>query len=117
MKAVVAAFNQEKALALVGAFAVITNLRVDLRLSYQAVVEYHLGVKAGTRGGWAQFCSWMSSTASFRSRPQPGDTPTRRPALDRQHTDSYPLELETKLAEDYAKCFTIKEKASTRTFS
>ena len=29
MKAVVAAFNQEK--ALVGAFSVITNLRVDLR--------------------------------------------------------------------------------------
>ena len=44
--------------------------------------EYYLGVKAGTRGGWAQFCSLMSSTASFRSRPQPGDTPTRRPALD-----------------------------------
>ena len=82
MKALVGAFNQEK--ALVGAFSVITNLRVDLRLSYQALVEYHLGVKAGTRGGWAQFCSWMSSTASFRSRPQPGDTPTRRPALHRQ---------------------------------
>ena len=30
MKAVVASFNQEK--ALVGAFSVITNLRVDLRL-------------------------------------------------------------------------------------
>ena len=30
MKVVVAAFNQEK--ALVGAFSVITNLRVDLRL-------------------------------------------------------------------------------------
>ena len=31
VKAVVAAFNQEK--ALVGAFSVITNLRIDLRLN------------------------------------------------------------------------------------
>ena len=30
MKAVVAAFNQEKALVGVGAFSVITNLRMDL---------------------------------------------------------------------------------------
>ena len=34
MKAVVAAFNQEK--ALVGAFSVITNLRMDL---YEALVD------------------------------------------------------------------------------
>ena len=38
MKAVVAAFNQEKALvgALVGAFSVITNLRMEL---FEALVE------------------------------------------------------------------------------
>ena len=37
MKAVVAAFNQEK--ALVGAFSVITNLRMEL---FQALVDIHL---------------------------------------------------------------------------
>ena len=36
MKAVVAAFNQEK--ALVGAFSVITNLRMEL---FQALLEIH----------------------------------------------------------------------------
>ena len=36
MKAVVAAFNQEK--ALVGAFSVITNLRTEL---FQALVDIH----------------------------------------------------------------------------
>ena len=39
MKAVVAAFNQEK--ALVGAFSVITNLRMDLRFKlYYSVVNF-----------------------------------------------------------------------------
>ena len=37
MKAVVAAFNQEK--ALVGAFSVITNLRMEL---FQALPRYHM---------------------------------------------------------------------------
>ena len=36
MKAVVAAFNQEKALVLVGAFSVITNLRMEL---FQALLN------------------------------------------------------------------------------
>ena len=39
MKEVVAAFNQEK--ALVGAFSVITNLRMDL---FEALVSYHDGL-------------------------------------------------------------------------
>ena len=37
MKAVVAAFNQEK--ALVGAFSVITNLRIEL---FEALISTHL---------------------------------------------------------------------------
>ena len=41
MKAVVATFNQEK--ALIGAFSVITNLRVDLRFKLYLVVGELLG--------------------------------------------------------------------------
>ena len=40
MKAVVAAFNQEK--ALVGAFAVITNLRMDLRLKLYTALTLNI---------------------------------------------------------------------------
>ena len=47
MKAVVAAFNQEK--ALVGAFSVITNLRMDL---FQALIIIH-----GDSGGFLPFCN------------------------------------------------------------
>ena len=46
MKAVVAAFNQEK--ALVGAFSVITNLRMEL---FQALVERCRAAAAGGGGG------------------------------------------------------------------
>ena len=46
MKAVVAAFNQEK--ALVGAFSVITNLRMDL---FQALVaSYHVAARQSGGG-------------------------------------------------------------------
>ena len=50
MKVVVAAFNQEK--ALVGAFSVITNLRMDL---FEALVE--MGCQDGEEmvGGAAQY--------------------------------------------------------------
>ena len=42
MKAVVAAFNQEKALVLVGAFSVITTLRMELfqALEHREQVEH-----------------------------------------------------------------------------
>ena len=45
MKAVVAAFNQEK--ALVGAFSVITNLRMELfeALIHRAQLSAHLGIE------------------------------------------------------------------------
>ena len=42
MKAVVAAFNQEK--ALVGAFSMITNFNVDLRLKLYWLAEMMVGV-------------------------------------------------------------------------
>ena len=45
MKAVVAAFNQEK--ALVGAFSVITNLRMQLFEALLAVSQWILGGVAG----------------------------------------------------------------------
>ena len=45
MKAVVAAFNQEK--ALLGAFSVLTNLRMELFQALEATA-HHLG----TGGGW-----------------------------------------------------------------
>ena len=45
MKAVVAAFNQEK--ALVGAFSVITNLRMEL---FEALEITQLGIRDG--GKW-----------------------------------------------------------------
>ena len=48
MKAVVAAFNQEK--ALVGAFSVITNLRMQL---FEALVKCVSGLKLKVRG-----CPW-----------------------------------------------------------
>ena len=58
MKAVVAAFNQEK--ALVGAFSVLTNLRMelfealDVTHKYFARIKYHLqrGQKAGKTLQW-----------------------------------------------------------------
>ena len=48
MKAVVAAFNQEK--ALVGAFSVLTNLRMEL---FQALISRHTQ-PLPCRGGWRQ---------------------------------------------------------------
>ena len=47
MKAVVAAFNQEK--ALVGAFSVITNLRMEL---FQALISNRNGGVAGVMHGY-----------------------------------------------------------------
>ena len=44
MKEVVAAFNQEKALSLVGAFSVITNLRMEL---FEALAGIHGEVRIG----------------------------------------------------------------------
>ena len=46
MKAVVAAFNQEK--ALVGAFSVITNLRMEI---FEALIAGHLSDEGEERGG------------------------------------------------------------------
>ena len=45
MKAVVAAFNQEK--ALVGAFSVITNLRMELFQALQDTEQFPLGELTG----------------------------------------------------------------------
>ena len=54
MKAVVAAFNQEK--ALVGAFSVLTNLRMEL---FQALVHTVAGGDQGKGGqGWAGHQLW-----------------------------------------------------------
>ena len=53
MKAVVAAFNQEK--ALVGAFSVITNLRMEL---FQALISIHDRNRSG--GGEVM---WLHLTA------------------------------------------------------
>ena len=50
MKAVVAAFNQEK--ALVGAFSVITNLRMEL---FQALVVALVVVDVGRQGAETQY--------------------------------------------------------------
>ena len=47
MKAVVAAFNQEK--ALVGALSVITNLRMDL---FEALAVYHVISNLELEGMW-----------------------------------------------------------------
>ena len=47
MKAVVAAFNQEK--ALVGAFSVITNLRMDLFEAWAAEQGKYFGTDLNTR--------------------------------------------------------------------
>ena len=56
MKAVVAAFNQEK--ALVGAFSVITNLRMEL---FQALAQACLK----QRGQFRAVCSSLSSVRPF----------------------------------------------------
>ena len=63
MKAVVAAFNQEK--ALVGAFSVITNLRMEL---FQAlVVTGQLAAWRGILDSVKQFPISLSSLSSFFS--------------------------------------------------
>ena len=59
MKAVVAAFNQEK--ALVGAFSVIPNLRMQL---FEALIL----ISSGTaRAGWVSF-SWMATLSGIWSK-------------------------------------------------
>ena len=55
MKAVVAAFNQEK--ALVGAFSVITNLRIDL---FEALVGTQFRVMAEERISFYGFLSGLA---------------------------------------------------------
>ena len=57
MKAVVAAFNQEK--ALVGAFSVITNLRMEL---FEALVQTH-DDDGQTADGVMMMYSFLSSDA------------------------------------------------------
>ena len=66
MKAVVAAFNQEK--ALVGAFSVITNLRMEL---FQALVCWLLGSAAVITIYWLHFIirSAVSQRSPFSIRP------------------------------------------------
>ena len=77
MKAVVAAFNQEK--ALVGAFSVITNLRMDI---FEALVllcsdfECSAAITCVVRRP-APGCWWGSSASGTgaRSLATPGSTP------------------------------------------
>ena len=57
MKAVVAAFNQEK--ALVGAFSVITNLRMEL---FEALAESD--TMNGSRRGWAVLAGGGAASAA-----------------------------------------------------
>ena len=53
MKAVVAAFNQEK--ALVGAFSVITNLRMEL---FEALMSRYSVIMKSGKGWWMIGLSW-----------------------------------------------------------
>ena len=53
MKAVVAAFNQEK--ALVGAFSVITNLRMEL---FEALLTAHTAQVTGEEGRLTVTANW-----------------------------------------------------------
>ena len=57
VKAVVAAFNQEK--ALVGAFSVLTNLRIEL---FQALVASGGAATPRSRPQWPHDCSGSLST-------------------------------------------------------
>ena len=59
MKVVVAAFNQEK--ALVGAFSVITNLRMEL---FEALVVGGLVPGAHLWGCWSQLLKTRSGVSS-----------------------------------------------------
>ena len=62
MKAVVAAFNQEK--ALVGTFSVITNLRMDLRfkLYYLLPTVMHCCWARSLICVWCHLLSWPATT-------------------------------------------------------
>ena len=64
MKAVVAAFNQEK--ALVGAFSVITNLRMEL---FQALVAPH----STNIGKYSYFPSHMIQPHTLHLAIEPGN--------------------------------------------
>ena len=66
MKAVVAAFNQEK--ALVGAFSVITNLQMQL---FEALVSTYPGT-AGTPSGSCPTSTTASSSARWDSETDGG---------------------------------------------
>ena len=62
MKAVVAAFNHEKALALVGAFSVITNLRMEL---FEALLSSDYSVQDDDEQRYFNLkeCLWFCMTS------------------------------------------------------
>ena len=74
MKAVVAVFNQEK--ALIGAFSVITNLRMELFEALLITSCRHLA-REEDAGGGAAAGRWRTVSASRRSRwwPHGGAVP------------------------------------------
>ena len=76
-KAVVAAFNQEK--ALVGVFPVITNLRMDL---FEALVSVRAASSAASRPAWTRAWRWTSPTPPppSPSSPARAGPATARPA-------------------------------------
>ena len=59
MKAVVAAFNQEK--ALIGAFSVITNLRMEL---FEALQHTHQPSQTCLHSIWSLHTAWQLSAAA-----------------------------------------------------
>ena len=63
MKAVVAAFNQEK--ALVGAFSVITNLRMELFEALPSVGSGDMVAGRGLAGDWGRAVSKLSHGAGY----------------------------------------------------
>ena len=69
MKAVVAAFNQEK--VLVGAFSVITNLRMELFEALLYTVSTYPGT-AGTPSGSCPTSTTASSSARWDSETDGG---------------------------------------------
>ena len=81
MKAVVAAFNQEK--ALVGAFSVITNLRMEIFEALVVVAVVEAGSEQPGRARPCWILHWVEDTLHFlASSPRPRacyrDTPTLR---------------------------------------
>ena len=76
MKAVVAAFNQEK--ALVGAFSVLTNLRMEL---FQALVSHGDGLHvSAAAAAAAPVLAVLAALALDGDQPRPARVPAPRPA-------------------------------------